>query len=581
MSLFRRLATVGAVSVALASTGIALPSLASAAGTPPWQPGGGGTGSSAPDANNIGTIAFYDASGAAKTTGSTTSAMAKYVQAVSGTFGTSGSASLFFYTPNSGTAPGGWSGSPINVANTYPVASAPGALGTSTRPVSVEDTTNDLTLDDYLTNNFPNGDANASYQGIYEIRLFTADGTGHYASADVSVSGTTWTQVFPTSVAATTVSMADVSSPITYGAQVQLTATVTPAATAGSVQFKDNGSPVGAAAAVDTGTSHATTTITPAGGSHSYTATFTPTSPTFSPSDTAAAVPLTVNPAATTVTLSSTPAGTATAGTSITLSAVATAGVAGSVTFSDNGASFGSAVPVSTADGKASATVRPTVGAHSYTAAFAPTDTASHAGSNTSTTPVTLTVSKASPAVTVVITPGSAAFGAGATAKVTVTAPGVTPTGSVTLTAGATPVGTVALSAGSATFALPKTLPAGAQTLTATYSGDANLNTGSATGTMTVTKAKVTFAVKLAKASIKHTAHGVVSVTLEGTGFVPSGKVQVLANGKLVGTGTLKNGAAKVTVKTLKKGSYRITVKYLGTANVAAGVSKAVTLKTT
>jgi hypothetical protein len=67
----------------------------------------------------------------------------------------------------------------------------------------------------------------------------------------------------------------------------------------------------------------------------------------------------------------------------------------------------------------------------------------------------------------------------------TITSPTVIPTGPVTFTAGKTVLGTAQLSAGKAKFATA-TLAVGTTVITATYDGNSNIATSSASLTQTV-----------------------------------------------------------------------------------------------
>jgi hypothetical protein len=68
------------------------------------------------------------------------------------------------------------------------------------------------------------------------------------------------------------------ASPVTQNTRVMLTAVVTPAEAAGTVQFKDGTTDIGAPVLVTDGTASGTT-LTLAVGSHQLTAVFIPTDP--------------------------------------------------------------------------------------------------------------------------------------------------------------------------------------------------------------------------------------------------------------------------------------------------------------
>jgi hypothetical protein len=131
-------------------------------------------------------------------------------------------------------------------------------------------------------------------------------------------------------------------------------------------------------------------------------------------------------------------------------------------------------------------------GSVTLTAMYSGNSTYSSA-SHSVTVPVTY-VAVLTPTVTVTPTSGSVDSSQTYNVTITVTGSGVTPTGTVTLTSGsynsgAQTLGTTGCTAGSCiTITIPgNSLTAGADTLTATYSGDANYASGTGTASVTVT----------------------------------------------------------------------------------------------
>jgi len=103
----------------------------------------------------------------------------------------------------------------------------------------------------------------------------------YYTTINVDAGVGTWTfvnPVVPTTVATTTNLSADKTS-LTVGGSVTLTATVTPSAAAGSVEFFDGSTSLGTSV-VSTGKATKTTTVASV-GSHSYKATYTPSSSSY------------------------------------------------------------------------------------------------------------------------------------------------------------------------------------------------------------------------------------------------------------------------------------------------------------
>ena len=282
----RRL-VVAVGSLALVTGGLSASATSAVAATPPYEP----------DPGSIGSITFFDASGQVVTSGAVNDVpFASYVLASHAGRAGDSKATLFGYLPKSGVPSGAWSGEALTASTNYPNASAPAPLTTSTLPL-VSLTSGDSTLAT-LVADFPNT-ATDAYQGLYQIRVKTS-GVGQppdatYDSADILVSGSTWTQVYPGAAQATTTALAVTpASPVTQGAAVALNATVTPSAAAGTVQFQDGGSNLGSPVTVSAGiASLSTTALTVA--THSLTATFTATDPTYLGS-TSAAVSFVVDP---------------------------------------------------------------------------------------------------------------------------------------------------------------------------------------------------------------------------------------------------------------------------------------------
>ena len=254
--------------------------------------------------------------------------------------------------------------------------------------------------------------------------------------------------------ATSTILSTSAASPAAQGSPLTLTATVTPAAATGTVQFKDGSTNVGTPAAVSNGTASTTSTLVV--GSHQLTAVFTPTNAALYTPSTSPPVPFVISGAtATSTTLSaSSAASPAVVGSSVALTAAVTpAAAAGTVQFRDGSTNIGTAVAVS--NGTASQTTTTlTVGSHQLTAVFTPT------------TP-TLYGPSTSPAVTFVI---SGATTTGTTLATAPTSPVVENT-PMTMTATITPaaaVGTVQFRDGNTNVGTPVTVNNGTATENAT-----------------------------------------------------------------------------------------------------------------
>ncbi|HCB06553.1 MAG TPA: hypothetical protein DEQ43_20315 [Nocardioides bacterium] len=189
---------------------------------------------------------------------------------------------------------------------------------------------------------------------------------------------------------------------------------------------------------------------------------------------------------------------------------------------------------------------------------------AGHTGSQDGLTVTTTKATSSVDAPDVNATPG-----APGAATVTVTADGVTPTGTVTIRRGATTIGTATLVGGQASVNLP-VLPSGT-VLTAEYSGDANVTGGSDTFTVTVGKAVPT--VSATDVSVKYGKTVGVTITVTApAGLTPTGTVRVKNGGTTLASGNLSKGKVKITLpaRSLLPGTHTLTAEYAGNANLAA-----------
>lgn len=159
----------------------------------------------------------------------------------------------------------------------------------------------------------------------------------------------------------------------------------------------------------------------------------------------------------------------------------------------------------------------------------------------------------------------------------TVAGSGVTPAGSVTFMNGSTSLGTFPLVNGSAT-AGSSSLPVGTQTITASYSGDANFAPGFATLTQAVDQGTTTALASSANpASVNQPITFTATVTGQ-YGGVPGGAVAFLQGSPAIvwGTAPLVNGQATISSQFAGQNSYPITAVYLGSATYQASTSSVV-----
>lgn len=206
---------------------------------------------------------------------------------------------------------------------------------------------------------------------------------------------------------------------------------------------------------------------------------------------------------------------------------------------------------------------------------------------------VALTVSTAATATGVASSVASIGFGGTVTLTATIASnsnSSVGPSGTVQflnkgsifgVAVACIPAGATATAGASCTATLnTTTLPLGANTISAQYSGDANYAPSSTTASASVQILAATNTVVTTGAganlwqgqSVTFTA--TVTATPSGT---PTGTVQFTANGTSIGSGTLSGGQAQVTTSTLPLGTDQIVAAYGGDSNNAASTSAQLT----
>ena len=387
---------VGATALAVSAGFMIAGGVAASAATPPYEP----------DPNSAGTIAFYNASGVQITGGNLSdSPVAAYSvgSAMPAGSGTQVQADLEFCTPVAGVLSANWSCDQASAFTKFtPVATflntAPAniqAAATAGKPVQ-SGASGDESIQGIVTD-FPNPASSGSYQNLYQIRLITANASGSqsttYDTADVLVSGSTYSIVYGTP-AATTTNLVDTPNPSNSGQTVTFTATESPAV-AGNVQFVVNGTNFGSPVAVN-GSGVATTTdsFTNTGTSpitENIQAVFTPTNASGYPyTGSTGTATQTVKPPATNTTTTVATGGTpTTAGAAASLTATVTpagpGGAVGSVDFKDGTTDLGTVSIAGTSSPNSGTLNLPSgfaAGPHNITATFTPTDPTAFNGSS-------------------------------------------------------------------------------------------------------------------------------------------------------------------------------------------------------
>ncbi|HTS64549.1 MAG TPA: Ig-like domain repeat protein [Candidatus Acidoferrales bacterium] len=357
----------------------------------------------------------------------------------------------------------------------------------------------------------------------------------------------------------TAAALAASPNPSTVGQAVTLTATVTPGAATGTVQFLDGATAIGSAPVANGTASMSTSTLT--AGSHSLTAVYSGDG-NYNGS-TSVAVAETVK-TATSSTLSADVTSPAFGQTVNLTATVAPAAATGTVQFLDGAMPLGT---VALSGGAASLSVSTlAVGAHPITAAYS--GDANYVASTSG--PVAVTVSKAGASVAVTSSLNPSAAGQAVTFTATVTP--ASATGSVQFKDGSTVLGTVAVSGGAAAFST-SALGGGNHSITATYSGDANYSGASAGLTQTV---KAAAAVSLSASSTSITVGQAVTLTATVTPAAATGTVQFLDGATVLGSAAVSSGTAVLSVSTLAVGTHSLTAVYSGDGADTGGTSGAV-----
>ncbi|OQQ34102.1 beta strand repeat-containing protein [Prescottella equi] len=363
----------------------------------------------------------------------------------------------------------------------------------------------------------------------------------------------------------------------TTGSSVDLSATVNPSNAVGTVQFTDNGAPIGSPVAVVNGVATLSHTFTSA-GAHSVGADFV-AGAGFTNSSAAAQSVTVADPDVETSLSVSAPA-SATTGESVSLSAtVSPANAQGAVQFKVNGSPVGSPVPVT-----AGAATLP----HTFDAAGSFAVTAEFTGAagftSSSAQPQNVTVS-------VPVVPDE-------DTTITVTAPSTAETGQqVTLSVAVSPVptgGTVQFSVagtdvgapvsldGSGQASMPYTFgAAGSFSVAAVYSGTTGFagSTAAAHTVVVSDPAPVDVATSTLVGVPESATTGApttlsVTVQAQSGSAVPTGSVQFRDNGNPIGSPVvLENGSATVTHTFGSVGTRQITAEYLPGAGFLASTS--------
>ena len=363
-----------------------------------------------------------------------------------------------------------------------------------------------------------------------------------------------------------TVTLTSSTNPSTANQSVTFTASL-PSGVTGTVTFT-NGATVLGTATLASGSATVTTSTLPS-GNDPITATYNGDTNNNSAS---ASLTQVVGKAKATPTVTVTTSGPSIYGGSVTITATVPSDTTGTITITSGGATLGSGTVNTTSETVTVSTTILPVGSDLITASYG-----GDTNNNPATGTTTQTVAKASPKETLSssLNPSSANQPVVFTASL----PSNT-TGTVTFTSGSTTLGTSTLANGVATVST-SSLPIGADPIAATYNGDANNNTATATLTQTVNKATPPVTVTTSGSSSFGNPVTITTTVPPGT----TGTITVTSGGTTLGSGTINptTGTVTITTTTLPVGSDPITASYGGDTNdnPATGTTTQIVTKAT
>jgi hypothetical protein len=369
----------------------------------------------------------------------------------------------------------------------------------------------------------------------------------------------------------TTTTVISSLNPSTVGASVTLTATVSPSAATGTVQFLDGATVLGTSTLANGSASCITTSLTQ--GTHSITAVYSGDANNASSTSTATSQ---IVKAITSVGLASS-LNPAVVGQSVVFTATVNSAATGTVQFLDGAAVLGTGTVTS---GVANFTTTSLAqGAHSISAVYSgDTNYAS-----VSSTPLMETVNaKTVTTTTLVPLAGSPnPSNLGALVGFTATVSPFTATGTVQFLDGTIVLATLPISGGSVSFNFQLST-AGQHLITAVYSGDSS-DTGSTSVAFTQTVRNAT-TVSLSSSPNPSLVGGVVTFMAVVSPSSATGTVQFQDGAMPLGAANLSGGMATFSTATLAQGTHTITAVFGGdtndTVSTSGPISQVVNAKT-
>jgi large repetitive protein len=399
----------------------------------------------------------------------------------------------------------------------------------------------------------------------------------------------------------TTLSPSNSANPTaTFGTSFTFQASVTNGSNAvptGTVTFSDNNGVSTHTTTLPLVNGVATFPATLSTGTHSITASYSGDTDNAA-SSSAPPTTFVVTPIGTTIAVTGT--SPANAGASVNLTATVSGATAagglltGSVTFFDGGTPTSGQLQLS-ASGTATLTTTTLApgmpsATHSITATYTGTANSGNANSNygTSTSqPFSQVVTQNTPKVVLSSSssgnPSIAGTFVTLTAAVNGTAGTPTPTGTVTFSSNGTPLSTVAVNASGQATLMLSNLPAGSDSIVATYSGDTdNIGAPSQNLVQVVNKATTSVIVTASPASPIFGAPITLTANLTGTGGTLTGTITFEDGGTPIGTANVNGSSpliATFSPTSQAVGSHTITTIYSGdTNNSPSNPSPAITV---
>lgn len=362
---------------------------------------------------------------------------------------------------------------------------------------------------------------------------------------------------------ATSTTLSAPSSSSTYSQPVTFTASVSPAAASGTVQFLDGATPLGTATLNGGAASITVSTLT--AGPHSVKAVYSGDSG--DAGSTSAVWTQNVSKAGATVSAASS-LNPANSGQAISFSAsVSPASATGNIQFLDGATTLAT---VALSNGAASfSTESLTAGSHSITAVYS--GDANYAGASSA---AISQVVKAISTVTIQSSAATAPYGQAVQFTATLSPPSAT--GSIQFVDTGASLGTAAISNGAASITV-STLAVGSHSITAVYSGDGNDTAGaSAAISQLITKDNTTTTLQASPAASSYGQ--AVQLTAAVLPSAATGTVQFLDGGIVVGTANVAGGVASLAVSTFAVGAHSLTAVYSGDGNDLSSTSAPVTI---